>query len=104
MKDNEEYKVSVCNWVAKIKEKVFISWKYVPAKQNPANLGSRGCDISKLGQNWWEGPVWLRDRNSWPDQPMAENSEGSEKERKRVKEILALTVTSEIIYDYHLCF
>ena len=52
LKDNGEYKVFVCNWVAKIKVKVFLNWKYVPAKQNLANLGSRDCDISKPGQNW----------------------------------------------------
>ena len=50
-KDNREYKVFVCNRVAKLKENSFINWKYVPAKQNPADLGSRGCDIGKLGQN-----------------------------------------------------
>ena len=99
LKDNGDYKVFICNRVAKIKEKDFINWKYVPTKQNPADLGSRGCDIGKLEQNWWEGPVWLRDPNSWPDQPMIESSEESEIERKRVKEILAVTVLSETIYD-----
>ena len=74
MKDNAEYKVFVCDRVVKIKEKGFTNWKYVPTKQNPADLGSRGCDIGKLGQDWWEGPVWLRDWNSWPDQPMIESS------------------------------
>ena len=76
-----------------------MNWKYVPTKQNPADLGSRGCDIGKLRQNWWEGPSWLRHRNSWPDQPMIESSEESEIERKRVKEILAVAVSSEIIYN-----
>ena len=61
-----------------------MNWKYVPTKQNPADLGSRGCDVGKLRQNWWEGPAWLRDRNSWPDQPMIESSEEPEIERKRV--------------------
>ena len=41
----------------------------------------------------------LRDRNSWPDQPMIESSEESDIEHKRVKEILAATVSSEIIYE-----
>ena len=43
--------------------------------------------------------MWLRDRNSWPDQPMIENNEDSEIERKGVKEILAVIVSSEITYD-----
>ena len=62
-----------------------MNWKYASTKQNPADLGSRGCDVGKLRQNCWEGPAWLRDRNSWPDQPMTESSEESEIERKRIK-------------------
>ena len=99
MKNNGDYKVIICNRVAKIKEKVFINWKYVPTKQNPADLGSRGCYMGKLEQNWWESFVWLRDPNCWPDQPMIESSEGSEIERKRVKEILSVIFLSETIYD-----
>ena len=37
----------------------FIEWKYVPMKQNPADIGSRGITISKLGDLWWKGPSWL---------------------------------------------
>ena len=99
MKYNGEYKVFISNRVATIKEKGFINWKYIPTNQNPADLGSRGCDIGKLGQNWWEGPVWLRYPNSWPHQPMIESSEKSEIERNRVKKISAVTVSSETIYD-----
>ena len=86
-------------FLIEIKEKGFINWKYVPRSQNPADLGSRGRDIGKLGQNWWEGPVWLRYPNSWPHQPMIESSEESEIERNRVKKISAVTVSSETIYD-----
>ena len=99
LKDNEEYKVFVCNRVVKIKEKGFKNWKYVPVKQSPADLGSSDCDIGKLWKDWWEGPVWLSDPNTSPDQPMIESSEESEIERKRVNEILAVTVTSETICD-----
>ena len=77
LKDYGEYKVFVCNRVAKIKGKGFINWKYVPTKQNPADLGKRGCDIGKLGHNLWEDLVWLRDADSWPDQSMIESCEGS---------------------------
>ena len=59
LKGNREYKVFVCNRVAKINEKGFRNTKYVPAKHNLADLGSRGCDVGKLGQNWWESPMWL---------------------------------------------
>ena len=57
LKCNGGYKVFVCFRVAKIKEKGFINWKYVPTKQNPADLGSSCCYIGKLRQNWWEDPV-----------------------------------------------
>ena len=43
--------------------------------------------------------MWQRDQISWHDQSMIESSEESEIDRKRVKEILAVTVSSEIIYD-----
>ena len=85
LRDNGEYKVFVYNRVAKIKEKGFTNWKYIPTKQNPADLDSRGCNVDKLGQTWWGGPVWLRDPNSSSYQPMIEGSEESERERKRVK-------------------
>ena len=75
MKDNRKYKAFVCNRVPNIKEKSFINWKYVPTKQNPADIGSRGCDRGKLRQNCWENSAWLRDPNSWPDQPINESSE-----------------------------
>ena len=43
--------------------------------------------------------MWQRDQISWHDQSMIESSEESEIDRKRVKEILTVTVSSEIIYD-----
>ena len=43
--------------------------------------------------------MWLRDSNSWPNQPMIESSDDSKIERKRAKEVLAMTVLSETIYD-----
>ena len=36
-----------------------IQWKYVATKQNPADILSRGCTLSKLAKNelWWHGPI-----------------------------------------------
>ena len=48
LKDNAEYKTFVSNRVSKIKGKTFIKWKYVPKKENTADLGIRGCEICKL--------------------------------------------------------
>ena len=43
--------------------------------------------------------MWLRNPNSWRDQLMIESSEEPEIEHRRAEEILAVTVTSEGIYD-----
>ena len=42
------YKQFVGNRVDKIREKDFIKWYYVPTKENPADLGSRGCLLSNI--------------------------------------------------------
>ena len=31
--------------------------KYVHTKENPADFGSRGCEICKLDNKWWEGLI-----------------------------------------------
>ena len=54
--------------MSKIKEKNFIKWKYVPTKENTADLESRGCEICKLDNKWWKGPKCLQDQTQWPGQ------------------------------------
>ena len=60
-----EYKQFVANRAMKIQERSGITWRQVPTKENPADLGSRGgqVDDSKL---WWQGMEWLSDREKWP--------------------------------------
>ena len=58
-RDQGSCKVFVENRVKKILSCKFIEWKYVPTKQNPADILSRGSLISKLGDLWWKGPTWL---------------------------------------------
>ena len=57
LRDQGSYKVFVENRVKKILSHEFIEWKYVPTKQNPADIGSRRSPISKLGDLWWKGPT-----------------------------------------------
>ncbi|GFR23215.1 uncharacterized protein TNCT_714871 [Trichonephila clavata] len=46
------------------------NWYYVPMKENPADLGSRGMSPKDLldCRLWWEGPPWLTNKD-WPKQP-----------------------------------
>ena len=92
LKDKREYKVFVSNRVAKIREHSYLKWNYVPTRNNPADLGSRGCELRKLCKFWWNGPERLRDCKNWPQQPDITNNDESEIERKMVKELLATTV------------
>ena len=48
LKDKREYKVFMSNRVAKVREHSYLKWNYVPTRNNPADLGSRGCELRKL--------------------------------------------------------
>ena len=44
-------------------------WRYVPTKQNPADLLTRGLSVSTLSEQerWWKGPSFLKqDSSEWP--------------------------------------
>ena len=92
LRDLGEYKVFVSNRVAKIRKHDYLDWLYVPTKTNPADIGSRGCELSKLSKMWWSGPEWLVNCEKWPEQPEITKCDESEIERKKVKEILAATI------------
>jgi len=78
--------------VNKIISKDYLTWKYVPTKENPADLGSRGCDLKSLTSFWWEGPNWISDEPSWPKQPIIQKSVTTEDEKRKVKQLLGVTV------------
>lgn len=47
-------------------------WRYVPSKDNPADLVSRGlkADLISGSALWWSGPRFLlSNKNAWPQQP-----------------------------------
>ena len=62
----------------------------MPTAQNPADLGSRGGSVVESAL-WWNGPHWLGDRDSWPENPVTAASAESDAESKVMKEVLAAT-------------
>jgi hypothetical protein len=51
-------------------------YRFCPGTLNPADLPSRGCDLSELQAQqefWFHGPKFLtQNKSSWPKQPMTE--------------------------------
>ena len=59
----KKFKIFVANRVQMIKNNSNINdWCYVPSKENPADIASRGGDASKLEQLsfWQDGPAFLK--------------------------------------------
>jgi hypothetical protein len=59
----------VSNRVREIQSQEDTVFYYVNTKDNPADIASRGCPLSKLKDNtlWWKGPTWMIKSNSeWP--------------------------------------
>nr|XP_049706201.1 uncharacterized protein LOC126056614 isoform X3 [Helicoverpa armigera] len=63
----------VRNRVNEIKESTSgHTWSYVPSKENPADLVSRGvrADVISDASLWWSGPSFLlKSEHSWPQMP-----------------------------------
>jgi len=65
-----KWKTFVANRTSQIIEVIPSSlWNYVPSKDNPADIASRGIDPKDLQECdlWWHGPSWLTlDKEHWP--------------------------------------
>ena len=80
------------NRVRKIQEKE-INWRHVPTEENPADVGSRGGDVSRLTALWWQGPSWLAKPQDWPpDLVTTSTQESKAEEVKQTRELFALAV------------
>ena len=66
---NGKYRQFVANRVQKIKQHPQIQWRHVPTTDNPADLASRGGQVTNA-ELWWNGPTWLRDPEMWPENPV----------------------------------
>lgn len=86
---NGQHHQFVANRIQKIKEHPEVKWRYVPTFDNPGDIASRGGLVTNR-ELWWSGPVWLRDPESWPENPVTEKSKSSEKEAKVTKEVLSM--------------
>ncbi len=66
------WKQFIRNRVQQIQELSDISmWRHCPGKENPADLVSRGVNLSDLKNNsfYWHGPSWLKSPPSeWPEE------------------------------------
>lgn len=86
-----QYKQFVTNRVAKIR-RGGIEWRHVPTTENPADLGSRGGQLTTL---WLKGPIWLSNRSNWPPHLVVKPSVDSQSESKATREILNTSMEDE---------
>jgi hypothetical protein len=66
---NSRYKIFVTNRVNKIRQvSAPTQWRFVPGKQNPADLATRGLPAVEAAHNqqWFHGPSWLPQPDLWP--------------------------------------
>jgi ribonuclease HI len=63
---SKDLSVFVKNRIVEIKSEEGIQFKYVPSKQNPADLATRGRSVESLRNDnlWWHGPEWLTETDS----------------------------------------
>ena len=47
----------VKNRADKIREKKETNWRYVHTSENPADIGSCGMSVTKMGELWSKGPA-----------------------------------------------
>ncbi|XP_070532963.1 uncharacterized protein [Ptychodera flava] len=61
-------------------------WRYVPTKENPADLVTRGVTAVDLADEdlWWNGPEFLaKSTSDWPQNPITKGNEFIDIEMKR---------------------
>ena len=91
-----EYKQFVYNRVCKIRGNNWITWRYVPTKENPADLGSRGGPVPQDGDLWWHGPKWLSHPSAWPMDITTTATVETLAETKTVREIFKLATDQDV--------
>lgn len=88
LKGGGQYKQFVANRVRKMQSHPEVSWHHVPTEENPADLGSRGGQVTDC-KPWWSGPVWLSNKDAWPPDIVTRASPETQAEAKATKELFA---------------
>ncbi|KRZ54428.1 hypothetical protein T02_13454 [Trichinella nativa] len=93
----QRWKPFVSNRVRDIQEIISPdSWRYCPTQDNPADLASRGCPLSKLaaGSLWHSGPRWLQlDESAWPKLKISHGKTPENMELENRKTVLVMTTS-----------
>ena len=68
--------------------------KYVPTKENPSDLGTRGVKADRLTRFWYEGPSWLGNEEDWPTQPIVVEMRDTQVETMKFKDKVMVTIAT----------
>jgi len=74
-------------------------WKYVPTKQNPADIASRGISVSKLACEslWWNGPEFLMlPKGQWPNRSVENDERVCDEVRESARSTVTLLTNSNV--------
>eukprot|EP00731_Ephydatia_muelleri_P027563 Em0019g436a len=102
---DKEWRQFVENRVREIRQLTPVQiWKHCAGKTNPADLPSRGTDLSKIANDtlWLMGPSFVCDEPIDDDPPLEEatlkecTSELRMNDRQRFEEVYSLLITSDI--------
>ena len=85
---SRRFKSFVANRIGEIHDETNPSqWRYVPTKENSADVITRGLSVTELleATTWWEGPEFLKaDETEWPVKEM--KKQGAVKELRKKQE------------------
>ena len=98
LKGGGQYKQFVANRVSKIQSYPEVSWHHVPNEENPADLGSRGGQVTDC-KPCWSGPVWLPSKDAWPPDIVTRASPETQVEAKVTKELFARAEATNDLLD-----
>ena len=99
IREEGEYRQFVGNRVDKIRQHTDVTWRYVPSKENPADIASRGSLVNEKKELWLNGPSWFSQPNLWPTNIVTSANETTTAEAKATKELFAAAVSVRDDFD-----